>query len=212
MDRVTMKTEAKSIIKNRVLTIFAMVLIIELVLAAVGAIPAVGFIAIILATGPAAYAITRIFYQLAYKNKTPEFKDLIVGFEEKNFTRSFLAWIRFEVFTFLWSLLFCIPGIIKSISYSQMFYLLVDHPDMDAATAQKKSMELMEGHKMEYFVLQLSFIPWYLLIGITFGIASIYVIPYLQTTMTLFYKSLTSKDKSAKETKEVKEAKALKAE
>ena len=62
---------------------------------------------------------------------------------------------------------------------------------MDAATAQKKSMELMEGHKMELFVLNLSFFPWYLLVLLTFGLASIYVAPYTRTTLALFYKSIS---------------------
>ena len=70
-------------------------------------------------------------------------------------------------------------------------FLLAENPKMDAATAQKKSMELMEGHKMELFVLNLSFIPWYLLVAITFGLASIYVVPYVRTTLALFYKNIS---------------------
>ena len=80
-----------------------------------------------------------------------------------------------------------IPGIIKSIAYSQMFYLLAEDDKLEPGDAQRKSMEMMEGHKMDYFVLGLSFIPWYLLCIITLGIASIYVAPYVQTTMAEFH-------------------------
>ena len=51
-------------------------------------------------------------------------------------------------------------------------------------------MEIMEGHKMEYFVLQLSFILWYLLVGITFGLAYIYVGPYTETAKAEFHRRL----------------------
>ena len=46
---------------------------------------------------------------------------------------------------------------------------------------------MMDGHKMELFVLDLSFIGWYLLCVITFGIAFIWVAPYIQATKTNFY-------------------------
>ena len=86
-----------------------------------------------------------------------------------------------------------IPGVIKAISYSQMFYLMADNPEMTAAEAQAKSMELMNGHKAEYFVLQLSFIGWIFLAALTLGILYIWLLPYMQTTYANYYRTLVSK-------------------
>ncbi|MDO4759174.1 MAG: DUF975 family protein [Candidatus Saccharibacteria bacterium] len=201
MDRIGLKTQAKELINGRFLNIFLIMIVAGIAMALVGLIPFFGLVAVFLASGPLLFAYAHIFQNLATKKKTPKFEDLLVGFKDENFTRSFFAYIRFIVFTFLWNLLFVIPGIIKSISYSQMFFLMNDDPDLDAAEAQKKSMELMEGHKMDYFVLQLSFIPWFLLVSVTLGIAAIYVGPYVNTTMALFYNSLVKgQKKSAKAT------------
>ncbi len=91
---------------------------------------------------------------------------------------------------FLWTLLFIVPGIIKSYSYSMAYYILIENPDMSAMEAITASKEMMKGHKFELFILHLSFLPWILLCIITIGIASIYVVPYAQTTFANFYNSI----------------------
>lgn len=68
--------------------------------------------------------------------------------------------ILIGVFTFLWSLLFYIPGIIKALSYSMANYILADNPEMTAREALRESKIIMHGHKWELFVLNLSFILW----------------------------------------------------
>jgi uncharacterized membrane protein len=144
----------------------------------------------ILIAGPIMLATSFIYLNIATHNRAPKIEDLLIGAKGDNFLRSLIAYLRFTIFTFLWSLLFLIPGLIKSISYSQMFFLMVDHPKLNPSAAQKQSISMMDGHKMDYFILQLSFIPWYLLVIITLGLATIYVSPYVSTTNALFYKSL----------------------
>jgi uncharacterized membrane protein len=96
---------------------------------------------------------------------------------------------------FLWSLLFIIPGIVKAIAYSQAEYIKAENPDIDIMDTLKESERLMKGHKMEYFVLCLSFIGWWFLVVITFFLAGIYVMPYYSTTKALFYRNLVPKIK-----------------
>lgn len=91
------------------------------------------------------------------------------------------------LFTFLWSLLFIIPGIIMGLSYSQALYILAENPEMSPMECIRASKEMMQGRKMDLFILQLSFILWGLLCIVTFGIASLYVAPYMQLTITNFY-------------------------
>lgn len=95
-----------------------------------------------------------------------------------------------NLFTSLWSLLFVVPGIIKACSYSQALYIIAEDPEIGALEAINRSKAMMDGHKMEYFVLGLSFIGWNLLACLTFGILYIWLIPYMQTTMANFYNSI----------------------
>ncbi|SYW08502.1 conserved membrane hypothetical protein [Oenococcus oeni] len=107
------------------------------------------------------------------------------------------------VYVFLWTLLLVVPGIIKSISYSQAFYIYRDHIDngkpITYLQAITKSRELMDGHKMDYFVMELSFIGWLILVPITGGIAAIWVLPYYQLTFCNFYKKLVENNQLSKD-------------
>jgi len=98
--------------------------------------------------------------------------------------------IMIAIFTCLWSLLFVIPGIIKAISYSMAYFVLADNPELSAKEALDESKRITSGHIGDLFVLYLSFIPWVLLGAITCGLALIYVVPYMQTTMANYYLEL----------------------
>lgn len=95
-----------------------------------------------------------------------------------------------SVFTFLWSLLFIIPGIIASLSYSMVYFIALDNLELSALDVIRKSKEMMRGHKGEYFVLGLSFIGWGILGIFTLGILYLWLIPYMQVTMANFYNEL----------------------
>lgn len=95
------------------------------------------------------------------------------------------------LYTFLWSLLFVIPGIIKSYEYRMVPYLLSENPDLDAREAFRISSELMEGQKLDTFILDLSFFGWGLLAACTCGIVGIfYVQPYMAFTDAELYITL----------------------
>lgn len=129
-------------------------------------------------------------YQVAFLNNRRdgvEFKidSLFSGYNQ--FTRLATTGLLVCLYTLLWSLLFIIPGIIKSISYSQTMFILKDNPNMENNEAIELSMEMMEGYKMNYFMLQLSFIGWWLLVFATCGIALLWVKPYLTAAEAHFY-------------------------
>ena len=95
------------------------------------------------------------------------------------------------LFTFLWSMLFVIPGIIKGYEYMMIPYLLADNPQMDREEAFAKSKEMMDGNKWKAFVLDLSFFGWGLLSACTCGILYIfYVGPYIHLTKAELYHAL----------------------
>ena len=94
------------------------------------------------------------------------------------------------LFIILWSFLLIIPGIIKAISYTQILRVKKDNPEMKALECIDESKSLMEGHKMEYFILQLSFIGWSVLTVFTLGILGFWLLPYMETTYAEFYDKL----------------------
>ncbi|NLR32412.1 DUF975 family protein [Levilactobacillus tujiorum] len=112
--------------------------------------------------------------------------------------RYFLGWlfigILIAIFTFLWSLLLVVPGIIKAYSYSQAFFLYRDAVDkgesMTVLQAITKSRQLMDGNKAFLFIMDLSFIGWFLLSFITFGVANLFVQPYYDMARAKFFTQL----------------------
>jgi len=91
------------------------------------------------------------------------------------------------VLTFLWFLLLIIPGIIKSYAYSMVPYILADNSNIGYQRALELSNNMTEGHKFDMFVLDLSFIGWYLLGGLLFGIGALFVRPYDDATKAELY-------------------------
>ena len=94
------------------------------------------------------------------------------------------------VYIWLWSLLFVIPGIVKGYAYSMSMYVLADNPGKPALECIRESQNITNGHKMDLFVLHLSFIGWVLLGFITLGIAYIWVIPHMSAAYANAYNSL----------------------
>lgn len=122
-------------------------------------------------------------------SRKAKIEQMFEGFK-KNFLSSFLLNILISILVSLWSLLFIIPGIIKTYSYSMSFYVLADNPSMGANDARKRSMEIMNGNKWRLFCLHFSFIGWILLSMLTFGILLLFVVPYMQIAEAEFYRSL----------------------
>ncbi|MBQ8011240.1 MAG: DUF975 family protein [Oscillospiraceae bacterium] len=96
------------------------------------------------------------------------------------------------LYTFLWSLLFVIPGIIKTYEYHLIPYLMAENPNLPKERAFEISRRAMDGEKWKLFVLQLSFIGWYLL-GALVCCGSVFVSPYEQATMAEFYACMRAK-------------------
>ena len=100
-----------------------------------------------------------------------------------------------DLYVVLWSLLFIVPGIYKAYQYRMVPYILGENPDMTYQEVQQRSKDMMDGQKWDAFVLDLSFILWHMLGGITCGLAEIfYVAPYVNLTDAALYSRLSRKD------------------
>ena len=94
------------------------------------------------------------------------------------------------IYTFLWTLLLVIPGIIKNYSYAITDFILKVQPELANNAAIEKSMAMMDGNKMKLFLLDLSFIGWAILCLFTFGIGFLFLQPYVQSAHAAFYEDL----------------------
>ncbi|WP_414839569.1 DUF975 family protein [Carnobacterium sp. TMP28] len=128
------------------------------------------------------------------------FKQAFQVFTKKYFLGTLLVYIFTAIFTALWTLLLVVPGIIKTFSYSQAYFIFKDRKSfagdekVSALDCITESRKMMDGHKWEYFVLQLSFLGWGILSILSFGIGFIWLNPYMNTTFAAFYKNLTEND------------------
>ncbi|MGB6179495.1 DUF975 family protein [Carnobacterium sp.] len=124
-------------------------------------------------------------------------KDAFQIFTKKYFLGTLLIYILTTIFTLLWTFLFVIPGIIKSFSYSQAYLIYKDRKvlsgddKVSALDCITESRKMMDGHKWEFFVLELSFIGWGILSVLSFGIGFLWLNPYANATYAAFYKNLT---------------------
>lgn len=159
---------------------------------------ALGFTVIgtLIVTGPFAFAIAKGLLKVARKEteKMDIGSAIVDGFKD-DAGRNIIAGILLTIFEFLWGLLLVIPGVIKMYSYSMTYYILNDDANISANDAITKSRSMMNGHKWQLFCLDLSFIGWYIVGMICFGIGVLWVAPYHEMARAHFYLELKAEAK-----------------
>ena len=137
---------------------------------------------------PFSVGMNRFF--LVNLNDKAEVKEIGYGYDH-NYKNNVKTMFLRGLYTFFWSLLLVIPGIVKSYEYRMIPYLLADDPNMTKDEAFRISREMMRGQKWRAFVLDLSFIGWRILGMWTAGILNLfYVNPYYNMTCAALYESL----------------------
>ena len=129
-------------------------------------------------------------YRFFILNQTaqPGIGTLLDGFRSGHYVNIVLAMFLRDLFTALWSLLLVVPGIVKHYEYLMIPYILAENPGMDRKEAFQISKRMMDGQKMETFILDLSFLGWDILTVITCGMVGIfYASPYKQATFAELY-------------------------
>jgi len=152
-----------------------------------GYIPFFGPIVSLIISGPLVFGVYAYYLHLV-RDQRPEIGVMFSGFSL--FGKTFLLYLLMVIFTFLWSLLLIIPGIIAAFRYSMAYFILHDNPDIGAMEAIRRSGEMMKGYKGKLFLLYLSFIGWAILAAIPFGIGFLWLLPYIHTTLAAFYENL----------------------
>lgn len=120
---------------------------------------------------------------------------LFEGF--RDYTRVAGTMILTGIYTFLWTLLLIVPGIIKSFSYAMTAFVLRDNPELKFNGAIERSMAMMKGHKFDLFYLYLTFIGWGVLCILTLGIGLLWFVPYMQSASAHFYEDVKAEYEAA---------------
>lgn len=125
-----------------------------------------------------------------HDGRSPEFNDLFSQFDRfgAGFAQAFLR----SLYSFLWMLLLIVPGIIASLSYAMTPFILEENPGLTASEAISRSKQLMDGHKMDLFILRLTFLGWDILCILTLNLGHIALNPYKNAAEAVFYRQITT--------------------
>ncbi len=130
------------------------------------------------------------WFHRSIKTEGLKMEEMFWTFKE-DYGGNVLMMFLISLYTALWSMLFVVPGIVKGYSYSLAMYIKSENPQISASQAIELSKKMTNGRKMDLFVLDLSYIGWFLLSGITFNILGIlYVLPYYQAAKAFAYEEI----------------------
>ena len=132
----------------------------------------------------------RKYYIKATENDESDLSHVTSMFHSEYYGNVVITMLYQKVIIFLWFLALIVPGIIKMYAYSMVPYILADNPEISHKEALKLSDEMTYTHKLDMFVLDISFIGWYILGGILFGIGQFLVNPYVDATKAQLYRVL----------------------
>ncbi|MCK8058640.1 MULTISPECIES: DUF975 family protein [unclassified Fusibacter] len=187
-------------------------------------IPLIGSIALIAISGPLALGIHSMILTLI-NDGDADIENMFDGF--KDFGQAFLIGLLRWVFILLWSLLAFIPMIVFAVgasfgsasmiffafplmillsipammayySYSMVFFVKINEPELTAMEVLSRSKEIMMGYKMKLFLLNLSFIGWIILASLSFGIGYLWLTPYMFVANGVFYTYLSKQSQPVK--------------
>ena len=149
-------------------------------------------LASILVVFPLTFSLIKLFLGFVRGEQKIQVEDIFAGFKKPYYGKSIGVYILVAIFTFLWALLLIVPGIIKSLSYSLAPYILADNPELTANEAINQSMKMMNGHKMQLFLILLGYLGFALLSILALGIPLLWLYPYYQVVLAKFYEEVKS--------------------
>lgn len=192
MSRSELKALAKKQLGGGIFqSAWLLALVACLIVSAINSVASSIIVGALIVFGPLTYGLSYVFLKQARDNQPMELGDVFKGFTD-DFGGTLLLGLLQTVFILLWSLLFIIPGIIKSYAYAMAFYIKVDNPSYGWSECLKASTAMMKGHKMELFVLDLSFLGWYIVGALCLGVGTLWVAPYHSATHAQYYRSLAA--------------------
>lgn len=152
---------------------------------------AISFCIMAFLTGPIRCGHCKFYVEA--RNGNANFGNLFYNFKSGNYMSTVKTMFFMQLYLFLWTMLFYIPGIYKSYEYFLIPYLVAENPKLPKERAFEISKKTMDGEKMNLFILQLSFIGWFLLGFVACCVGIYFVNPYYQATLAEFYVCMRAK-------------------
>ena len=144
---------------------------------------------------PLSFSLVKLYLNFVRGEEKLAVKGMFQGFKKPYYGKSIGLYLLTVIFTFLWTLLLIVPGIIKSLSYALAPYILAENPELTANEAINRSMEMMNGHKMDLFLMVLGYTGFALLSLLALGIPLLWIYPYYQAVFAKFYEEVKAANK-----------------
>ena len=188
MNRTELKAKARATLGTNIFSNSWLLSVVVILI--VGAVLSIANGISLVLVGILSYAVAEYFKTLAREGQA-RFESAFTVFK-KDVGGTLVLGLLYTIFIALWSLLFVIPGIVKSYAYSMAFYLKTEHDDWDWKKCLDESQRLTSGHKMELFILDLSFIGWYIVGSLALGVGTLWVSSYHELTKINYYEQLSA--------------------
>ena len=147
-------------------------------------------VGVLVTGGPLALGVAIVSLRLV-RGQDIDVAMIFKGFD--NFVNALVTYLLMLLFILLWSLLLIIPGIIAALSYGMAFFILADNPGMTGSEVLRTSKAMMDGHKMDLFILYLKFVVFSLLCILTLFIGYLWLVPYMHVSLAAFYENVKAK-------------------
>ncbi len=198
MDRIQIKSRARDLLGHRLFgETWIMAVLAVFIISAVSGAAGTVFVGIgaAVVSGILMYGLCYIFLKLNKDGEPIRLEHLFKGFQD-DFVQVLLISLLSQLFILLWTLLFIIPGIVKSYAYSMVHYIKIDHPEYDWKQCLEQSQKMMKGNKAKLFFMDLSFLGWIIVGILCLGIGVLWVIPYMECSRAVFYENIKDSDES----------------
>lgn len=196
MERLVLKENAKTQLRGKwglaIITLLASLIIVSIFSIVMkflqpegGTLTVIGEFVSTFLGGAITLGTCKFLLNIATNNGEEKFNDLFLGFNI--YFKSLGLWIVINLIICIATVFFIVPGVIVALMFSQSFFILCENNEKSIMECLKESAEIMEKNKIQLFVLELSFIGWWIVVILTFGIGILWVYPYRQVTLANFY-------------------------
>ncbi len=194
MDLLQLMQKARTLLATHWVLSIGVCFVYSLVVAVPAELNSYGEMLSFLLAGPLQLGLCFFFLNLVRGEET-RFELLFKGF--KPLLTVLLCYAIIAALTIVGLILLIVPGIIVALGFSMTYYIIADDPEITFQVALEQSWKLTDGYKMELWVLNLRFIPWYIL-GLLCLIVGVFaVIPWHNTTLALYYEHLKEQQLSS---------------
>ena len=169
---------------------WSVAVLVALVFGVIASFTSCSFPLVLFVYAPMSLGFVKMMIGYVRGTQRMEVEGIFSAFNSTYYWKSMGLYLLQGIYTFLWTLLFIIPGIVKACSYFFAPYILADNPTMTAEESICRSMQIMEGHKMQLFLMLLGYVTLAMLSSILLFIPMLWIMPYYQVALAKFYEEV----------------------